>query len=137
MNSRIVLIKENTMIKFIYNLFLILFVIKRNAIRDVIAGTAIFLITGKTSITVDEYKSLKRKVMECDDFDFFLLGMKLGKFFYRKPICKVEDKYAEVDSITERLLYECFQNAIECNLTNHIKNLCINKQKISNIICHC
>lgn len=125
------------MIKFIYNLFLILFIVKKNAIRDVIAGTAIFLITGRTKITEDEYKNLKRKVMESDDFDFFLLGMKLGKFFYRKPVCKVEDSFVEVSSITESLLYECFQNAIECNLTEHIKNLCVNKQKISNIICRC
>lgn len=125
------------MIKFIYNLFLILFIVKKNAIRDVIAGTAIFLITGRTKITEDEYKNLKRKVMESDDFDFFLLGMKLGKFFYRKPVCTVEDSFVEVSSITESLLYECFQNAIECNLTEHIKNLCVNKQKISNIICHC
>ena len=44
------------MIKFIYNLFLILFIVKKNAIRDVIAGTAIFLITGRTKITEDEYK---------------------------------------------------------------------------------
>ena len=99
-----------------------MFIVRKNAIRDVIAGTAIFLITGRTKITEDEYKNLKRKVMESDDFDFFLLGMKLGKFFYRKPVCKVEDS---------------FQNAIECNLTEHIRNLCVNKQKISNIICHC
>ena len=125
------------MIKFIYNLFLIMFIVRKNAIRDVIAGTAIFLISGDTKITWDEYKSLKRKVFESDDFDFFLLGMRLGKFFYRKPICKSEDKYVEVDNVTESLLYECFQNAIECNLTEHIKNLCVNKQKISNIICHC
>ena len=81
------------MIKFIYNLFLILFIVKKNAIRDVIVGTVIFLITGHTKITRDEYKRLKRKVFESDDFDFFLLGMRLGKFFYRKPICKSEDKY--------------------------------------------
>ena len=52
------------MIKFIYNLFLIMFIVRKNAIRDVIVGTVIFLITGHTKITRYEYKSLKRKVFE-------------------------------------------------------------------------
>lgn len=123
------------MAKFFYNLFLLLFVIDKESIKDTIIGTTIFLITGNTTIKEDEYLKLKKEVFESNNYHYFKLGMVIGKFFFKRALCRQEDNI-EVEKVTSSMIYGCFQDVVECNLSSHISNICKNQKSINNIICH-
>lgn len=120
--------------KFCYNLFLLVFVVDKDSIQDAVIGTTIFLVTGKAAMAEDEYLALKRNIFESSNYHYVQLGMKLGKFFFKRALCKKEEE-VEVERITSSMIYGCFQDVVECNLSTYIKNICRNKIKINDIIC--
>jgi len=121
--------------RFVYSIFLFIFIHKEEYIKDVLLGTTIFLLTGRKEITDKEYLEIRRKVTETTDYTFFKIGMRVGGFFFKRDSCVVDGKYIRLDDLTNLIICRCFSNVVKPSIIDFIHNLYENKTKINKIIC--